>query len=79
MRYLDTHKRKTLHSLFGMFGFAASPSGESIDMNNGAGMKHRTGRQLPVSIKEFVYASAREYYYDIEGKVPIKRLNVYVS
>jgi hypothetical protein len=29
--------------------------------------------------EEYVYSSARDYYYDIEGKVPIKRLNIYVS
>ncbi|MBK8145551.1 MAG: transposase [Bacteroidetes bacterium] len=29
--------------------------------------------------EEYVYSSARDYYYDIEGKVPIKRLNAYVS
>ena len=29
--------------------------------------------------EEYIYSSARDYYFDTEGKVPIKRLNVYVS
>ena len=29
--------------------------------------------------EEYVHSSARDYYYDIQGKIPIKRLNVYVS
>ena len=28
--------------------------------------------------EEFVYSSASDYFYDKKGKVPIKRLNVFV-
>ncbi len=29
--------------------------------------------------EEYIYSSARDYYFDKEGKLPIKRLNVFVS